>query len=277
MQHWSLFWTAQEERHPIRARPAPSVIETVRIHATRIDGRAVRYRRAGIGLPIVIVPGLGLTGRFYERNIADLAGAGFLVVAPDLPGFGGSAGPHKGLTIQEQAAWLAGFANHLELSGVIWVGHSLSCQAILALAADSPLMADAIALVGPTGGRNPRLLHQAWALAKLGALEPPRVIGAVIRDYIGISPITYLGYWLKAADDFTLEHAERVQCPALVLAGSRDPVPLRNFLSELVHAIPRSTFVQIPGALHAVPRERPTEFTRIIADFCSKVWERRAD
>jgi pimeloyl-ACP methyl ester carboxylesterase len=51
------------------------------------------YRESGAGLPVVIVPGLGLTSRFYEQSYATFARNGLRLLVPDLPGTGDTAGP----------------------------------------------------------------------------------------------------------------------------------------------------------------------------------------
>ena len=97
----------------------------------------VRYREAGEGPALVLVHGLGLSADFWWGNGPPLAAAGFRVLAPDLPGFGKTEGPPY-LPVPEQARWVAAWAEALELPPAAYVGHSVSAQAVLELAADAP-------------------------------------------------------------------------------------------------------------------------------------------
>jgi pimeloyl-ACP methyl ester carboxylesterase len=56
------------------------------------EGVSIGYVRAGVGgYPLLLVHGWPETKRIWWRNIAELAAAGFEVIAPDLRGYGDSA------------------------------------------------------------------------------------------------------------------------------------------------------------------------------------------
>ena len=57
---------------------------------TTVDGRRVRYGVAGSGRPALFLHGWGLRPNAYARDIEAMAAAGCRVVAPALPGFGGT-------------------------------------------------------------------------------------------------------------------------------------------------------------------------------------------
>ncbi|HEV2149048.1 MAG TPA: alpha/beta fold hydrolase, partial [Longimicrobiaceae bacterium] len=99
-----------------------------------VEGCRVRYRDAGSGSTLVLVHGLGVSADYWYRNGPPLAAAGLRVLAPDLPGFGRTEGPDGGLPIRAQAAALRAWASAMELGPAVYVGHSLSCQAVLELA-----------------------------------------------------------------------------------------------------------------------------------------------
>src|SRR4051794_2348253 len=65
-------------------------METVLVH-----GREVRYRLAGSGPLIVLVHGMAGSGATWDAVIPALAER-YTVLAPDLPGHGGSAKPVDG-------------------------------------------------------------------------------------------------------------------------------------------------------------------------------------
>jgi pimeloyl-ACP methyl ester carboxylesterase len=61
------------------------------VHRAEANGVALAYAREGVGgFPLLLVHGWPETRRIWWRNIAELAEAGFDVIAPDLRGFGDS-------------------------------------------------------------------------------------------------------------------------------------------------------------------------------------------
>lgn len=238
---------------------------------TVVDGKRVRYREAGQGPAVVVIAGLGLSSDFYRPNLDGLAHRGLRAIAPDLPGFGATSGKPTGLEVAEAAAWLHRFAAQIALRNAVWLGHSIGCQVAIAFAAKHPDQTVGLVLSGPTGARGRRLAHQVFALGWVALREGPRVLWAVARDYVRTTPWHYLGWWLRAARDQPLAHAARVKAPALILIGSRDPVPPRAFIAELTARLPRCELQEVPGALHALPIEQPEEFNRRVAAFVHRV------
>ena len=239
----------------------------MKTESIRINGKRVRFRAAGNGPPVVIIPGLGLSSRFYLPNIEGLAQHGMRVTVPDLPGFGGTQGKMFGLSIPEAADFMIRFADAMEIRKAVWIGHSIGSQVALLLAAQHPERTIGVVLTGPTGAGTRRLVHQSIALARVAAHEGVKVLGAVARDYIRTTPFHYIGWWLKAAKDFPLDNATRVQAPVLLLIGSEDPVPAGEFVARLLQRLPDGRLQKVPGAYHAVPLEKPAEFNRAVSAF----------
>lgn len=236
-----------------------------------LDGRRVRFRTAGQGPHVVILPGLGLSSRFYLPNIEGLAQHGLRVTVPDLPGFGGTHGKLFGLTIPEAADFTLRFANALQIRKAVWVGHSIGCQVALRLAAQHPERTSGVVLTGPTGAGTRRLLHQTLALTRVALDEGIRVLGAVARDYIRTTPFHYIGWWIKAARDYPLDHAAAVNAPVLLVIGAQDPVPPDEFVAKLLQRLPHGSLERVAGAYHAVPLEKPSDFNRIVAEFAHRL------
>jgi pimeloyl-ACP methyl ester carboxylesterase len=236
-----------------------------------IGGRPASYRSAGAGAVAVISPGLGLTSRFYERSYAAFAAAGIRLVVPDLPGWGDTPGPHRGLRPDDTARFLVEMAGSLGIRRAVWIGHSLGAQAVVRVAEWRPDLAAGVALVGPTGAPGRReLLRQAWGLTVEARRTTLRVIGAVARDYITTSPLRYLGTWVRHGDDDLLARLKHVQCPALVLAGDADPVCRPAFIELLRHRMPRARVEWVPGGTHALPRGHADAFNRAITAFVAE-------
>jgi len=232
-----------------------------------VENRPARYREAGDGPPVLIIPGLGLSSRFYEPVLTEFAAAGFRAIAPDLPGYGQAHGPFTGFSIQGAADWLLRFTDALGVEAAAWVGHSISCQIVLAIAEQVPARVNALALAGPTGHTGRRKLHQAIALARVALTESPRVVLRVARDYARANPVQYVGAWVRAARDCPLERATRVRAPVLLLVGSRDPVPPPSFVAALQARLEQARTEYVRGGNHALPLDRTEEFVALVARF----------
>ena len=57
---------------------------------TWVQGRPAAYSMAGEGMPVVLLHGWALAQHTYRRVIEEIAEQGCMVIAPSMPGFGGS-------------------------------------------------------------------------------------------------------------------------------------------------------------------------------------------
>jgi pimeloyl-ACP methyl ester carboxylesterase len=233
----------------------------------RIDGRDVRYIETGAGPVVIFAAGLGISADFYRPNMAALANAGFRAIAPDLPGFGQTRCRVLGSSIAQLADHLAQFADALDIAPASWIGHSIGAQAVVHLAARRPDLARAAVLAGPTGGYGRRLLRQAGAIAVAAFREPWRLTKAVLHDYVRLSPLNYIGTWVKAGRHDPLQHAPRVACPVLILVGSKDHVPHRDFIAHLLHKLPDAELRRVIGGQHGLPVDAADAFNRAVINF----------
>ncbi|HEX5724659.1 MAG TPA: alpha/beta hydrolase [Longimicrobiaceae bacterium] len=234
-------------------------------------GARVRYREAGDGPPLVLVHGLGLSCDFWVRNGPPLAAAGFRVLAPDLPGFGPTPGPGV-VPVAAQARAVAAWADALGLGPAAYLGHSVSCQAVLELAADEPARATGLVLAAPTGDPvRGRLLRQAAAFVLDAPREPLDLIPFLARDYLRAGPLRWLRTWVSAGRHDALAVAARVRCPGVVVIGKRDPVVRPAFARALAEALPRGRVAVAERGAHAVVFDAADDFNREVAAFLREV------
>lgn len=226
------------------------------------------YREAGTGLPVVIVPGLGLSSRFYEHSYATFARSGLRLIVPDLPGTGETPGPRTGVDADAVSDFLALFATGLRLPPAVYVGHSLGTQAVLLLAMRAPSLVAGIGLVGPTGGAEKwKLLRQIKGLAVEGMRVHPRVIAAVARDYLRVSPARYLGTWMRHREPVADGRLDQIDCPALLIVGERDAVIEQQYISLLRLHLRALTEVDLRDGSHALPRSQHEAFDDAVVTF----------
>jgi pimeloyl-ACP methyl ester carboxylesterase len=184
-------------------------------------GYRIHVREGGVGDPVVLVHGLGVSGDYLEPLGRELARS-FRVSIPDLPGWGESAKPERALGLQELAEVLAGLAGPYE-PPPSFVANSLGCQVALALAERYPGRARALALVGPTVDPAYRgLLHHALRLLIGATREHSGIWPIVLRDYFQMGPRRILTTARAALADEPERRLPRIQAPVLVLRGERD-------------------------------------------------------
>ena len=248
------------------ATPFPdAAAEWSRTHRVDVDGMAVRYRCAGSGPAMLLAHGLGMSADYWWRNGPELAAAGYRVLAPDFPGFGRTGTPGRGITIPESARFLASFLDALRIDGAIAVGHSLSCQAVLQLAADHPDQVRALVLASPTGDRRRgRILREAAGFVADAFREPASLVPIVADAYLRTTVRHYAGTLRAASKSDSFQVLPRVRAPGIVIVGSRDPIVPVPFARAMAHALPRGHLTIIRGGAHAVIYDRAVRFNRVV-------------
>jgi pimeloyl-ACP methyl ester carboxylesterase len=121
---------------------------------TVVDGRPASYGHAGRGPVVVFLHGWGLSDHTYRRSLNQLSRQGFRVLAPALPGFGGTAPlPTAQLNLGGYAAWVAAFLRVTRVRGpVTLVGHSFGGAVAIKTAHDNPGRVARLVLVNSIGG-----------------------------------------------------------------------------------------------------------------------------
>lgn len=248
-------------------REGDAAVDWARERWTRAGAWRVRWREAGEGPAIVLVHGLGLSADFWWRNGPPLAAAGFRVLAPDLPGFGKTDGPPH-LPVPEQARALAEWADALGLGPAAYVGHSVSCQAVLELAATEPARVTALVLAAPTGDPGAlRMLRQAAGFVADPVFEPLGLIPTVGEHYFRAGIKRWLRTWAAAGRHDAIAAARRVRAPGIVILGRSDPVVRLGFAEELAAALPGGRCVTLERGAHAVVFDAAEEFNEAVVRF----------
>jgi len=160
----------------------------VRWRRLRVDGQAIEVMTAGAGDPLLFIHGWGLTPRSYADGVARLTKAGLSLIAPSLPGFGGTApSPVRKTGIEEYADCIAGLLDALDIEHPAFVvGHSLGGGIGIRLASGHPDLVRSLTLINPVGGAPGRrfgLAHGSWTRWALGALTELST-----RDLVRLGP-----------------------------------------------------------------------------------------
>jgi len=116
------------------AEPAAAPIAT---RSAEVDGVKLSYLTAGTGEAVLLVHGYAQSAHMWRPIIPSLARR-FLVIAPDLPGFGDSAIPADGLDVKTAAVRLHALLRALHVEKARVVGHDIGLMVAYAYAALYP-------------------------------------------------------------------------------------------------------------------------------------------
>jgi len=167
---------------------------------TFVHGRPAGYSVAGEGMPVVFLHGWALGQHTYRSVIGTLADTGCRVIAPSLPGFGGTPDlPKDDFSLRGYASWLAGLLDVLDVDEpVVLVGHSFGGGVAIRFAHDHRDRVRSLVLVNSVGGsswRQGRTLRSIaerplwdWGLHFPGDVWPlrqaTRVLPVVAEDFL---------------------------------------------------------------------------------------------
>lgn len=121
---------------------------------TFVQDRPAGYSTAGEGLPVLLLHGWALGQRTYRAVIEAIAEQNCRVIAPSLPGFGGTpALPEEEFSLRGYAAWVADLLDVLDVNEpVVVVGHSFGGGVAIRFAHDHRDRVRSAVLVNSIGG-----------------------------------------------------------------------------------------------------------------------------
>lgn len=227
----------------------------------------MRGRVSGRGHPVVLVHGLGVSGRYLLPTAGVLSRAARVHV-PDLPGHGASAPPPPGsMSVPALAGALVSWCEAAGITDAVFVGNSFGCQVVARLAAQASSLCAATVLVGPTVDPEARSFHRQmirW-LADVPR-EPLRLVPVVARDYLTTSPRRLVLALRAMLADRIETVLPCVEVPTVVVRGSRDPIVPQRWVDHAAGLLPDATVRVVPGAAHAVNFSHPRPLAALVAD-----------
>ncbi|MGK4578695.1 alpha/beta fold hydrolase [Kitasatospora sp. HPMI-4] len=203
---------------------------------------------------LVLVHGGGHGARMWRRQLEALSDH-FHVVAPDLPGFGGTPGPFSLTAAVESVVETA-----RRLRPVHLCGHSLGAIVAARVAAEYPDLLARLVLVG-----GPEIAPGRTSSRRIRT-ERHRP-GWLVR---AISDVPGRRGWndvLDALETSDLSDAlPRIAAPTLVLCGQRDRTSLPD-ARRTSAAIPGAHLITVPHAGHLLPMTAPHAFNATVRGF----------
>ena len=242
-----------------------------------VDGAALRVMEAGSGDALLFLHGWGLSPQTYAAGVTRLTRAGIKVIAPCLPGFGGSDGPPlRGIDLPAYAHRIGRLLDVLEIEKPVFVaGHSFGGGVALQLASDRPERVRSLTLINSVGGapgQRTGLIDASWLRWMLGSvseLSPrdiarsaPSMLRALVPNLVR-KPLTMaLTAKLAVTVDLSREAEQLVAdgMPVLFIWGDQDRLILPGPLKQIVGSLP----TEVVHGKHGWLLSEPGEFAALL-------------
>jgi pimeloyl-ACP methyl ester carboxylesterase len=205
---------------------------------------------------IVGVPGLGLDDRSFAGvrsrvpvTVVLLPGMGLPVLCPSLDVLAGE------------------LLDRMEDGPVVLVGHSQSCQVVVAAAQAGGSRIAAVVLLGPTTDpRLRRLPVLAWRWLRTAVREPLWQAPLVLGQWWRTGPRAMVRLWRTASPDRIDRRLRELDVPVIVVRGTRDALCPHDWAEHLAAACPSGRLVEIPGAAHMTVHSHPDQVAVILRE-----------
>ncbi|MBT6274181.1 MAG: alpha/beta hydrolase [Chromatiales bacterium] len=248
----------------------------------------LNYRRLGTGPSLVLQHGfLGGSG-YWEPQFA-MFGRHFNVVAPDLPGFAGSAGSPVPDTLEGFAAALVGLLDQLGVERTMLLGHSMGSMVSLQIALDYPERVDRLVLYGSasTGNLADRFEPVEASIERIETHGVDATADHIVPTwFVAGNDAPFATMCRDAGRGATTEATTRalraisgwdvtdrlheITAPVLIICGDRDRSTSPDHSFRLRKALANSELCVVPGCAHNVHLERPELFSSVVLDFLTR-------
>lgn len=255
-------------------------------HRTWVDDRPVQYADGGEGLPVLFLHGWGLGYRAYKHAIRRLVGLGCRVVAPSLPGFGGTADlPERHFSLKGYGDWLAAFLDALGIDQPVFaIGHSFGGGVAVKFAHQHADRVRSLVLVNSIGGSTWKSgssvrsmadrpiwdwgLHfpaDMWPLPQATRVLPVIVEELVPNLFRNPRALWRVGGLARTADlTAELQELKERQLPVVVLWGLRDGLIPKDSFEALCLAL--GTDGEVVDGSHSWLLADPDAFGEVITN-----------
>jgi pimeloyl-ACP methyl ester carboxylesterase len=280
------------------------VADRVQTKTAMLHGRSVSYAEAGAGPVLLLIHGMAGTSENWEAVIEPLA-RGHTVIAPDLPGHGGSAPGGGDYSLGTLAAGLRDLLLALGHDRATLVGHSLGGGIAMQFAYQFPEMVERLVLVS-SGGLGPDVSPILRAAALPGAdlfiaatagvgqragsalrrglgavgVRPSADVAEVARGYASLADSERRAAFLATLRSVVGTGGQRVfagdllyladEMPLLIVWGARDPIIPAHHGEHAHQTLPGSRLEIFEGVGHLPQLEAPGRFIAVLESFLAE-------
>lgn len=248
-----------------------------------VQGRVVSYIDTDptneSARPVVLfLHGWGAPAETYRLMIDHLA-TYCRVVAPDLPGFGGSAEPESAWCVDDYMAWTEAFVAQLGLTNVVLINHSFGGRISIKLLAKRPLpftvkkavFMDAAGIRPKRGLKYYTKVYSYKAMKKLAPGLAKKRQGKVgSADYRNASPLMRQTMVRCINEDLTHLLKDNPVSTLLIWGSADTATPLSDG-QTMERLIPDAGLVVLEGAGHFAFAQQWGLCSRVLDSFLKEV------
>lgn len=255
----------------------------------RMQNSTVSYLDHGNGKPIILLHGFCGSSGYWEKVIPELS-KNYRVIAPDLPGHGGSSMLNDGYGIDALADMIRDLLDELNLQQVTMFGHSLGGYITLAFAEKYSDRLNGFSLIHSTAfpDSDEAKLGRAANIEKVkkDGIHPlidglvPKLFSPDNLDEIYVEAAKTIGYatspqgamsTLLAMKDRPNRNnvLEGTELPVLLIAGESDQIIPSEKTFSVTKANVKQSLIKASG--HMSMYENPTDLINEIKGFLSEM------
>ena len=248
------------------------------------DTSRIYYEVSGTGDPVLLLP--GFAGNIDEFSVLRqaLLSAGYRVIAADLPGSGRSQPQPRRYSVnyyEEDARAFAALLDHLGAAPAHLLGFSDGGEDALLMAVLFPARVRSLLTWGSAGQVSDPTGQLREALYNIvdQPIPPLQDFHDYLVAFYGESNARAMTQSLSRAldaiieargGDLSLSKADRITCPALLIAGEHDPFAPPASLAQLAARIPAAEIQEVENAGHDVHHARPEWFVQTVLDWLKR-------
>ncbi len=255
----------------------------------RINDADIYYQSNGEGEPLLLLHGLGSSGRDWELQTTAFSSR-YQVITPDVRGHGRSGKPPGPYSIDLFARDVTALCQTLNTGPVHLVGLSMGGMIGFQLAVNQPALVHTLTIVNS----GPQLIlgtlrlklsfkKREWIVRLLGM----RKMGKVLADALLPEPNqqelhkTFIDRWagndrkayltsLRALIGWSVaDRIREISCPTLIVTADQDYTPVA-YKHAYAAKIPRAELAVIRHSRHMSPIDQPEDFNRTVLNFVTR-------
>lgn len=261
----------------------------------RVNGLCIHLAEAGDALPVVLVHGGQGWAYTWRHQLGPLAGAGYWVIAPDLPGSGYSDLVGHEASIEGLARFLGHLLDALGIERAAFIANSAGGLPVLDFALRQPGRVAALVLASSCG--VPHTEPVLWRLARwpllgeaMGLLVTAGLVRSNLRQMVYdeglisdevvtayLEPLRRPGVWRANPrlernwqPGWVEANLERITAPTLVVWGRDDPWHPLSMAREFGRRLADAQVEILPECGHLPHEERQDDFNRLVLEFLAK-------
>ncbi len=255
-----------------------------------IDGLKINYKVAGSGPCILILHGWESSSDRWQKVGEFLVQNNFLVIIPDLPGFGKSSPPPIPWTVSDYLELVVRFVEKLyaknDISGHFFLlGHSFGGRIAIKFGAVYPKKISGLILCSAGGiiSKKSARVKFFYFSAKVGkiffSLPVLRRIQNFVRkilyrlsdarDYLRASPLMK-ETMKKIISENLIPYLSKIKISTLIIWGTKDKILPLGDARIIKEKIQNSTLEIIPNIGHAPNLEAPEMLSKIVLNWLQK-------